>query len=97
MFVALGGALRHPKLNFRRRPEAGVGGGCSVSSVEDTVCIDAVSLTDLDTARGLGPIGLEANDSESWLPRVNSSGSLGALLYLELGLGNEPEVKGVMA
>jgi hypothetical protein len=97
VLVAFGGALRHPKLNFRRRPEAAEGGGCSGSSTEDTVWIDAVSFTDLDTARGLGPIGLEADDSASWLPRVNSSGNLGALVYLELGLGNEPEVNGVMA
>ncbi|KAG9680274.1 hypothetical protein KCU87_g6, partial [Aureobasidium melanogenum] len=89
--VALGGVLRHPKLNLRRKPEAAEGGGCSASSVEDTVLIDAVSLTDLDTARGLGPIGLEESGSASWLPKVNSSGSLGGLLYLELGLGNEPE------
>ena len=97
MFVALGGALRHPKLNFRRKPEAAEGSGCSGSSVDDTVWIEAVSLTDLDTARGLGPIGLEASDSASWLPRVNSSGNLPGLLYLELGLGSEPEVNGVMA
>lgn len=69
-----------------------------MSSVEDTVLMEAVSLTDLETVRGLGPIGFEASGSTSWLlPSVNSSGSLGGLLNLELGLGNEPEVKGVMA
>ena len=59
--------------------------------------MEAVSLTDLDTVRGLGPIGFEACGSTSWFPRVNSSGSLGGLLYFELGFGNEPEVKGVIA
>lgn len=58
--------------------------------------MEAVSLTDLDTVRGLGPIGFEACGSTSWFPRVNSSGSLGGLLYFELGFGNEPEVKGVI-
>lgn len=52
---------------------------------------------DFDAVRGREPVGLPAATSVSWLPAMNSSGSLGFVLKCAPpDLGKEPEVKGVM-
>lgn len=56
--AVLEAVLRQPRLSFRRKelPDDGASG----SSLEDAVCADGESLTDLEAVRGLGPIGLAA-------------------------------------
>lgn len=91
--------LRHPRLSLRRREL--LDDGASGSSLEDAVWADGESLIDFEAVRGLGPIGfpagVAAGVSTSRCPRVYSSGNLALLLKFTLGLGRDPEVKGVMA